>query len=151
MSDEKVRINKLQRVSSSAAGPGSDFFRHYRVHRDKEIDRLKVIEEREKDAKVREDEKSEVRMAQGRLEAKTAKNREKRHKRKEARRGLALPLDIREKIIQAENEERDLKLAEVHAIEPPANRRRFEESRETSDQLEPRHPGIRVILEDSNL
>ena len=141
MSEEKVKINRLQSIASSAAGPGSDFFRHYRTHRDKELDRLKVMEEEDKLLQQEELHARQIQLSRDRLESKTAKNREKRLKRKDVRKGVAIPADVKAKIVEDEIDSfptrasstediKDERIAKVQRIENRA------------------HPGIRVTVED---
>ena len=94
----QVNIEKLQRVASSHAGPGHDFFRRYQVSRDREIDRLERIEKDEAMSKADQVRKDQVKSAQARLEAKTAKNREKRRKRGTSKRGIGRQLAVGEKL-----------------------------------------------------
>ena len=145
MSDEKVRINRLQSIASSAAGPGSDFFRHYRAHRDKELDRVKEMEAIESIAREEEMHATKVRLAKERIEAKTVKNREKRHKRKEHRLGVAIPAEIKEMIVSEEIE--SSRAAQIEKEDPQRD-----EAKEPVAKVmrvgNTSHPGIRILVED---
>jgi len=138
---EKVRINKLPNVACSAAGPGSDFFRKYRAHRDKEIDRIEDMAEHERIENETDKARLAARASQERLESKTTKNRENRHKRKQQRRGVSIPAEVREKIIADEVQDR---IDHTRTDEEPPRKVVVVEAPKSSSN----HPGIRIITSD---
>ena len=101
---------------------------------------MKLLENREKFQREVEEERVSVKNTQDRLEADTRKRREKRHKRNEKKSGNAIPLDVKEHIVEEEKTERIKQTREdPHPEEPPRKVR------------EANHPGLRIISQDYDL